>query len=71
MMADSLGFVVRMGRIGALPLWAGCRGGVEWVERGFFVVAGGVWVELCLQFGDRCGLVTLKIRGVRRVITRS
>jgi hypothetical protein len=72
MMADNFGFVVRTGRIGALRLWAGCRGGVEWVARGFFVVVGGRRVgELCLQFGDRCRLVTSGIQGVHRMMTRA
>jgi hypothetical protein len=49
---------VRMGRIGTLGLWAGCRGGVEWVARAFFLVAGGRRVGvLCLHFGDWCRLV--------------
>jgi hypothetical protein len=71
-MADSLGFVVRMGRIGALRLRAGCRRGVEWVAFGFLVVAGGGRAgELCLQFGGRCGLLPSGIWGVRRVMTRA
>jgi hypothetical protein len=72
MMADSLGFVVRMGTIGPLRQWAGCRGEVEWVARGFFAVAGGRRVgESCLQFGDRCRLLPSGIRGVHMVMTRA
>jgi hypothetical protein len=72
MTADNFGSVVRMERIGALHRWAGCRGGFEWVARGFFVVPGGRRAgELCLQFGDRCRLLPSGIRGVRRVVTRA